>query len=201
MTPPPLPRIKIPAVTDPLTPLSGSGVTLDLLDNLHAAPPMQAATVTLGRTPAHLHVLFQCADTFPWATITRRNAPLYQEETVEIFFDPVGDLESYFEIEVNPLNAVLDLMLRRVEGGWHKEVHWNCEGLESSVSSVAAGWNASLVIPFAAVLPRPPAPGAIWRANFLRIDRPAGAPRELSAWSPTGRATFHECTRFGFLEF
>jgi hypothetical protein len=196
-----LPRIKVPAISDRLTAFPDSGVTLDLLDNLCAAPPSQATRVTLGRTPAHLHVLFQCVDTFPWATITRRDAPLYQEETVEVFFDPFADLECYFEIEVNPLNAVLALMLRRERRGWRKDLHWDCQGLETSVSRATAGWTASLVIPFSAVLPRPPAPGAIWRANFLRIDRPAAAPRELSAWSPTGRATFHESTRLGFLEF
>jgi len=37
--------------------------------------------------------------------------------------------------------------------------------------------------------------------NFCRIDRPPGVPRELSAWSPTGRANFHTPERFGILEF
>ena len=178
-----------------------SGVTLELLDNLAAAPPRQATRVALTRTPGHLHVTFECEDAQPLATITRRDGPLYQEETVEVFLDPFGDLQCYFEIEVNPLNTVLDLMLRRVGKGWRKEVTWDCEGLETSVAFSAAGWTASLIIPFDAVAPAPPARGAVWRANFLRIDRPAAAPRELSAWSPTGRHTFHEAARFGFLEF
>jgi len=190
------PRIRVATVSAP-----DSGVTLDLLENLTDAPPRQATRVTLARDAAHLRVLFQCEDTRPWATITRRDGPLFQEEAVEVFLDPFGDLECYFEIELNPLNTVLDLMLRRVGKGWRKGFTWKCEGLETSVSLTAAGWTARMAIPFASLVPQPPAPGSVWRANFLRIDRPACGPRELSAWSPTRRNTFHEPGRFGFLEF
>jgi len=173
------PSVKVPA------PDSESAVALDLRDNLSGASPRQATRVTLARDATHLRLRFGCEDTQPWATLTRRDSPLYQEEVVE----------------VNPLNTVLDLMLRKIGKGWRKELAWSCNGLETSVSRDAAGWSAALAIPFAALAPRPPAPGDVWRANFLRIDRPAGAPRELSAWSPTCRNTFHEPARFGFVEF
>ena len=188
---PPPPRIS----------LRQSTVTFELLDNVTAAPPRQPTRVTLTRAERHLHILFQCEDAQPWATIARRDGPLYQEETVEVFLDPFGDLQCYFEIEVNPLNAVLDLMLRRIGKGWRKEITWDCEALETSVTLSDLGWSASIAIPFAAAALAPPLPGAIWRANFFRIDRPPGTPRELSAWSPTRLHTFHESSRFGFLEF
>jgi hypothetical protein len=192
LEPDPPPRIHVPA---------HGGVTVELLDNLTAAPPRQSTSVALSRVSGHLRLLFHCEDTQPWATIKHRDGPLYQEETVEVFLDPFGDLQCYFEIEVNPLNTVLDLMLRRIGKGWRKEFAWNCEGLETSVLFSATGWTATLLIPFAAIVPQPPAPGSVWRANFLRIDRPGGAARELSAWSPTGLNTFHVPYRFGFLEF
>lgn len=176
-------------------------MALDLVENISGGPPLQGTRITLSRTAAHLNVLFQCEDSRPWATLTQRNGPLYQEETVEVFLDPFGDLSCYFEIEVNPLNTVLDLMLRRIGRGWRKEFAWQCEGLETSAALVPGGWTALLSIPFAALLPEPPKPGSIWRANFLRIDRPQNTPRELSAWSPTLRNTFHDPTRFGYLEF
>jgi hypothetical protein len=59
---------------------------------------------------------------------------------VELFLDPVGDLESYFEIEVNPLNAVLDLVLRRTRSGYAKNFAWRCEGLRTAVKRTASGW-------------------------------------------------------------
>jgi hypothetical protein len=172
-----------------------------LLENLTGAPPQQATRVTLSRTAERLNVLFHCDDSHPWATMTQRGDPLYQEETVEVFLDAFGDLECYFEIEINPLNTVLDLMIRRVGRGWRKDFAWRCEGLETSAQIIPGGWTARISIPFTALVPEPPRPGAVWRANFTRIDRPKNTDRELSAWSPTLRNTFHDTTRFGYLEF
>ena len=187
-----LPRVRV---------LPEPAASLSLVENLNGGAPVQATTVTIARDTDHLYVRFECDDSRPWATITRRDGPLYQEEVVEVFLDPFGDLECYFEIEVNPLNTVLDLMLRRIGKGWRKEFAWKCEGLETSVAITESGWKAALAIPFAALAVEPPASGTVWRANFLRIDRPAGSPRELSAWSPTGRNGFHEVECFGMLEF
>jgi hypothetical protein len=186
------PRLRVPAE---------SRITVQLAENLTGAPPRQATRVSVARSQGHLHLEFECEDAQPWATITRRDGPLYQEEVVEVFLDPFGDLECYFEIEVNPLNAVLDLMLRRVGKGWRKEFAWKCEGLETTASITGTGWTAGIAIPFDSLSTRVPPPGSVWRANFLRIDRPAGFPRELSAWSPTMRNTFHDPARFGYLEF
>jgi hypothetical protein len=184
-----LPRISVPLEE-----------AVSLVENVTGGAPRQDTEVTVARDAEHLYVGFECEDTHPWATITRRDGPLYQEEVVEVFLDPFGDLECYFEIEVNPLNTVLDLMLRRSKNGWRKESAWACEGLGTSVAKNARGWTASMTIPFAALVPKPPAEGTVWRANFFRIDRPAGHSRELSAWSPTFRNGFHEVGRFGMLE-
>ena len=75
--------------------------------------------------------------------------------------------------------------------------------LESVFTSTGA-WAVELSVPFSAVTGRPPVAGTEWRVNFCRIDRPSrdGAlPRELSAWSPPGRANFHTQERFGVVEF
>lgn len=164
-------------------------------------PPKQGTTVLLAWNSAELRVLFEAADREAWATLRERDTPLYTEEVVELFLDPVGDLESYFEIEVNPLNAVLDLVLRKNRSGYLKDFGWDCEGLRTMVQKSDAGWAAELSIPFRSLLAEPPTQGARWRVNFCRIDRPPGTPRELSAWSPTGRPNFHTPERFGELEF
>ncbi|MEA3209566.1 MAG: hypothetical protein QOE70_2623 [Chthoniobacter sp.] len=174
---------------------------LELCDTVTGGPPKQATTLKLGWTPDALHLLFHCTDELPWATMTTRDAPLYEEEVVEVFFDPVGDLAAYFEIEVNPRGAVLDLILRRSRSGYVKDLAWDCDGLRASAQIGEGFWTAALAIPFQAVVAEPPVPGALWRANFFRIDRPPGVPRELSAWSPTGHALFHVPDRFGIIEF
>ena len=163
--------------------------------------PAQATWFKTAWTDPELRVLFHAADTDAWATHTAHDEPLYEEEVVEIFLDPAGDIESYFEIEVNPLNAVCDLVLRRVRGGWRKDFGWHCEGLKTSVQKTAAAWTAEIAIPFASLGPGLPVPGKPWRANFHRIDRPKNSPWELSSWSPTGREMFHVQEKFGYLEF
>ena len=161
----------------------------------------KATTVKSAWNDEEWRVLFEVADSHVWATLTERGAMLYQEEVVEVFVDPVGDLEAYFEIEVNPLNAVLEVVARRNRSGYTKDFAWRCEGLRTAARRTATGWCAELAIPFRSLVAEPPRAGAKWRANFCRIDRPPGVERELSAWSPPGRANFHTPERFGWIEF
>lgn len=163
--------------------------------------PEQRTTVYVGRDDVGLRLLFVAEDTHPWATLTERDAPLYTEEVVEVFLDPEGDGQAYFEIEVNPNNAVLDGCMRRIRSGYRKDFRWCCEGLQTAVRRTERGWAAELAIPFLSVTNRVPEAGDTWRANFTRIDRPKGKPRELSAWSPTGLAQFHVPSCFGVVRF
>jgi hypothetical protein len=73
--------------------------------------------------------------------------------------------------------------------------------LRTAARRTDATWTAELAIPFRSLVAETPRLGSRWRANFLRIDRPPGVPRELSAWSPTGRPLFHVPERFGVIEF
>ncbi len=104
-------------------------------------------------------MLFHAEDTDAWATHTVHDAPLYEEEVVEIFLDPAGDLESYFKIEVNPLNTVCDLVLRRNRSGWRKDFEWHCEALKTAVSKSDGAWTAEMAIPFASLGPGLPVAG------------------------------------------
>ena len=174
---------------------------MPLRDVITGGAPVQQTSVRVAWDAEEMRVLFHAADTHIHATLTERDAPLYTEEVVEVFLDPVGDRECYFEIEVNPLNAVLDLVLRRNRSGYAKDVSWDCNGLRTQVRRDAAAWSAEFAIPFRSLAAAPPEPGATWRANFLRIDRPPGIPRELSAWSPTGIPNFHVPERFGVIAF
>lgn len=174
-----------------------------LRENIGGGTPVATTTVRTTWDDLGWNLDFKCEDSNAWATITERDGPLWNEEVVEVFVDPVGDLQSYFEIEVNPINAVCDLVLRRSPSGWRKEFGWHCDGLTTSVARTPPGWTAALRIPFAAVTNDPVRVGTIWRVNFFRIDRPAGpgGTAELSAWSPTFEPTFHRAERFGVMEF
>jgi hypothetical protein len=170
-------------------------------DTVTGAEPVQATSIKTAWTQTEWRLLFEASDDNPWATLTERDAPLYEEEVVEVFCDPIGDLEGYFEIEVNPLNAVCDLVLRRTRSGFRKNFAWNCEGLGTSVVRVWGGWIAELAIPFSSLGPDLPRAENPWRANFCRIDRPPNKARELTAWSVTNRPNFHVPSRFGWVDF
>lgn len=171
------------------------------MENATGFPPAQRTTVACAWDEHELRVRFECVDAEPWATITQRDGPLWEEEVVEVFLDPVGDGACYFEFEVNPLGTVLDLVLRRNRSGYKKDFAWDCDGLRAGVQRTADGWNAEIAIPFASLVAEPPRAGSEWRANFTRIDRPRNRERELSAWAPTRLATFHAPERFGVLRF
>ena len=174
---------------------------VQLKETITGGEPEQGTTVSAAWSDQELRIVFDAVDTEPWATLTERDAPLYNEEVLEVFLDPVGDMEGYFEIEVNPLNTVLDLVLRRSRSGYKKDFSWRCDGLRTVARRTEKGWAAEMAIPFASLIADPPSVGSCWRVNFFRIDRPRGRERELSAWSPTKLGTFHVPQRFGVLEF
>ena len=192
-----------PLSADPADPIWRDLVPIHLRENVSGQVPSQASLVYTAWDEVGWRILFDLGDQLPWATLAEHDAPLWTEEVVEVFVDPVGDLESYFEVEINPLGTTVDLVLRRTLSGWRKEFAWHVDGLESLTRRTTGGWAAELRLPFDAIGAPRPQPGTSWRANFLRIDRPqgAGTEAELSAWSPTGLRNFHRPEKFGTVEF
>ena len=170
-----------------------------LSENVSGRAPLWGTEVRIGWHQDALLAIFLCQDPEPWATLTKRDDPLWEEEVVEIFIDPFGDQKCYFEFEVNPLNTVLDLFVRRVRSGLRKDPAWDCEGLRTATGRLPYGWLAGFAIPFAGLGDCDSS--RAWSVNFCRIERPKAQPRELSAWSPTFAKTFHLPERFGVLKF
>jgi hypothetical protein len=163
-----------------------------------------------------LWLRFHAADSDPWYTMTERDAPLWEEEVVEIFIDPDGDGRDYVEIEISPANVVTDLMMFRGDPGKRSDIDWDFPGLTTAVEQVErpfAGWLATAFLPwsgFAGVPGAPPggrpAAGDRWRFNVFRIKRPGGpeAPEDnavYAAWSPPPGASFHVPAVFGTMTF
>ena len=174
---------------------------ISLSENLAGRQPRWGTEVRLGWSDDALHALYLCQDPDPWATKTGRDEALWEEEVVEVFLDPFGDSLSYFEIEINPLNTVTDLFVRRTLTGLRKDFRWNCEGLMTACGTLAYGWVAAFQIPFESLGDCHPTRFPVWRVNFSRIDRPKDQQCELSAWSPTFVKSFHVPSRFGVMRF
>ncbi|HSV72373.1 MAG TPA: carbohydrate-binding family 9-like protein [Chthonomonadales bacterium] len=176
--------------------------------------PYQPTCVRACWTATHLLLGFRALDRCIWGRLTRRDDPVYNEEVVEAFLSPTGDVRRYYELELSPRNVVFDARvdspdLRR--DTMTVNVLWDCPGLQTGVrirgqlnhrSRRAHWWSAEIAVPFAAFPEaHPPRAGDVCRANFYRIDR--SAPGEYTAWSPTLRspADFHVPERFGVLRF
>ncbi|MCE9619298.1 MAG: carbohydrate-binding family 9-like protein [Planctomycetes bacterium] len=132
-----------------------------------------------------------------WGTYDRRDMMVYHENDFEVFLDPDGDHDSYYEIEVNVIGTVLDLYLNReYRLGGQAHTEWNCEGMDGAIDRVGTlndstdvdeGWAIEIMIPFKCLRPPvtvtddaaenvrngdTPVVGEMWRMNFSRVQWP-----------------------------
>jgi hypothetical protein len=188
-------------------------VPVQLVRNQDGAQPRFSTIVRLLWDQDHLYVAYQCEDTEIYGTMTERDDPLWEEEVVEIFVDANGDEISYVEIEVSPLNTLVDLfVLNRHPHPMRQLFDWDSKGIRYAAwvdgdprqhDTEDRSWSVEIAIPWEDFLtaPRlPPAAGDKWRVNLFRIDHFQGQ-QELYAWSPTRCETFHIPERFGELAF
>jgi hypothetical protein len=166
--------------------------------------PLQPTAVRIAHDDLALLLRFDCADRDIWATHARRDAPLWEEEVVELFLAPgEGDPADYVEIEINPLGAIFDARVTNPDGrrdSMRVDAAWDAAGLVARVSRPSPqSWRAELVVPWTDLCEGPPP--RVWRANFFRIERPRDGAPEFSCWSPTffDPPDFHKPASFGRL--
>jgi hypothetical protein len=120
-----------------------------------------------------------------WATLTARDAVIFHDHDFEIFIDPDGDTHGYYELEVNALNTVWDLLLLKPyrDGGPAVDA-WDIQGLKTAVRIDGTlnqpgdrdhGWTVEIALPWAVLKqcagrPAPPHDGDQWRINFSRVE-------------------------------
>ncbi|NKB90313.1 MAG: hypothetical protein GKS06_19070 [Acidobacteria bacterium] len=165
-----------------------------------------------------LWLRFDATDDLPWFTMTGRDDKLWEEEVVEIFIDPDGDQRNYVEVEVNPANALCDLMVASAYPRLDADIDWDFPGVETRVKDlqdggVVVGWTALVRLPWAGFssvpgtdVALPPHSGDSWTFNVFRIKRPGGPsdPERdlvLNAWSPVPANSFHVPEVFRTMEF
>jgi len=175
-----------------------------------AAAPRLATNVVVWYDDNYLSVLFSAADDHVTATHLLHDAPLYEQDVVEVFLAPEG-LVDYYEIEISPRGTVFDARVHSPDGvraTMKVDRDWNCEGLFAAVRQIVESDGVTSIdtlarIPFAALGRKTPKPNEEWRANFFRIDRHPQFADEFSAWQPTllVPADFHVTSAFGVLRF
>ena len=120
-----------------------------------------------------------------WATYSQRESTIFHENDFEVFIDPDGDTHEYYELEINAINTVWDLMLVKPyrDGGPALDA-WDIRGLKTAVhlrgtpnrpDDKDQGWSVEIAMPWsileeAAPARRPPQAGEQWRVNFSRVE-------------------------------
>lgn len=120
-----------------------------------------------------------------WATYSERDMVIFHENDFELFLDPTGDTHHYYELEINALGTVWDLLLTRPYRDGGRAINaWDIAGLQSAVklygtlndpSDEDEKWTLELALPWkvlgeAAQHSGPPKEREIWRANFSRVQ-------------------------------
>jgi hypothetical protein len=176
-----------------------------LLRATDAGAARQATAAAIYFDDDLLTIVFSGVDDRVVATHREHDAPLYQEDVVEVFLSP-SRIEEYFEIEVNPLGTTFDARIESPDGvrsNMKTDLAWTCEGLFAAIRRAGDAFDVVIRIPFSALERTAPASGESWRGNLFRIDRHPERGDEFLAWQPTLRtpADFHVPAAFGTLRF
>jgi hypothetical protein len=121
-----------------------------------------------------------------WATLTERDSIIFEDNDFEVFIDPDGDTHDYYELEMNALNTVWDLLLVKPYRDGGPAVHsWDIRGLKTGVNVMGTlndpsdrdkAWTVEIAMPFAVLRecipgkPEHPVAGDQWRVNFSRVE-------------------------------
>lgn len=178
-----------------------------------------------------LYIAAQLTEPQVWATLKRHDDVIFHDNDFEFFIDPSGAAQPYFEVEVNPFNAVWDLLLTKAyRDGGASISNWDVRSLRSAIkiqgtlndpSDQDEGWTVEMAIPFKSVSLNSrgqiPHEGTIWRANFSRVEWDTQVidgnyvklkdstgkplPEHNWVWSPQGLINMHYPERWGYLQF
>lgn len=133
----------------------------------------------------YLYVAADMEEPHVWGTQTKRDSVIFHENDFEIFIDPDGDTHEYYELEINALNTVWDLMLIRPYRDSGPAINaWDIGGLKTAVHVRGTlnrpddkddGWSVEIAMPWkvlreAARDARAPRAGEQWRMNFSRVQ-------------------------------
>lgn len=178
----------------------------------------------------HLYIFAELEEPHVWATITKKNQVIFQDNDFEVFISPTGDNHNYHEFEMNALNTIWELRLEKPyrDGGPAIDPS-NIDGLQSAVHvdgtlnnpcDTDHSWCIELAMPwkglarYAGRQACPPKDGDQWRANFSRVEwlvdiidgRYRKIPKEMRPednwiWSPQGVVDMHRPERWGYIQF
>ncbi len=134
----------------------------------------------------YFYVAAEMEEPHVWGTITKQNEIMFNDNDFEVFIDPDGDSNNYYEFEMNALGTIWELSLPvpYSEGGV-PILGGNLPGLIRKVgvkgnlndpTTIDEGWCVEMAFPWKELAKynpgraTPPDPGDMWKVNFSRVQ-------------------------------
>ncbi|HKP55210.1 MAG TPA: carbohydrate-binding family 9-like protein [Polyangiales bacterium] len=218
---PPVPELKVPRARGKIA-LDGKLDEADwlaapstgpLVQTFSGAPGEFKVNVRMLYDAERVYIAFEVDDDYLKSTFQNTDDHLWEQDTVEVMFDPDGDAKNYFELQVSPRGMHFDTRYdsrRKPRPFGH--VDWDSQ-VQAGVTvrgtlddaSADGGYTVELAVPFTAFAAgetpaSPPQPGSNWRVNFFVMDAREQGQRAV-AWSPPRVGDFHILDRFGRVQF
>lgn len=178
----------------------------------------------------YLYIYAQLEEPHIWADIDKHDEIIYLNNDFEVFIKPFMQHATYYEIEVNPLNTILDLVMTKpYRFNGEALIHWDLKGLKSAVHNEGTlnnakdkdkYWSVEMAIPFESILSfgksKTPPLNSYWQINFSRvqwqhvIENGIYQRKKINGkfveednwvWSPIGIINMHYPERWGYVQF
>jgi hypothetical protein len=134
---------------------------------------------------SNLYVAAELEEPHVWANLRQRDTVIFFDNDFEVFIDPDGDTQAYYELEVNALATAWDLLLLKpYRDGGPPVTGWDIAGLQVATHvdgtinnpvDTDKGWTVEMKIPMAALKECSgkaglPIAGDKWRIDFSRVE-------------------------------
>lgn len=186
----------------------------DIRDDAKLPLPTKNTTIKMLWDDTYLYIGAYLEEDDVVATLKGRDVIIYKENDFEVFIDPEGDGENYFEFEFSAKGEIMDLLMDRpYSKGGNFYMPWDCTGLivkthidgtVNDPSDKDKGWGIEIAIPRASLMRgfEKPSDRNLWRMNFSRVEYlKKEGPEENWVWAPTGRVDIHIPSRWGYVMF
>ncbi|PWK28662.1 carbohydrate binding protein with CBM9 domain [Arcicella aurantiaca] len=146
--------------------------------------PTQATKAKMLWDDQYLYIAAELEETNIWAYQTTKDQIVYLENDFEVFIDPDGDTQNYFELEVNAANNTFDLFLPKpYRNGGNALINWDMKNLKTAVhidgtlnksKDIDKAWTVEIAIPISSLnmddKNHLPQDLSFWRINFSRVE-------------------------------
>lgn len=147
--------------------------------------PLYSTKVKMLWDDQYLYIAAKLEEPHIWGTFTERESIIFHENNFEVFIDPDGDTHNYYELQINALGTIWDLMLTSPYRNGGLPINaWDVAGFGFGIqlhgtlnnpSDIDSMWVIEMAFPLevlaeAAPGKRMPRPGDQWRINFSRVQ-------------------------------